>query len=458
MLKGLAVLVLAVVSFFLYSKFGAKDGTQTKTVTQVVNESEKADESIKKTPTKIEKEPTIAQEVKKVKEPKVKVQESVKVKVVSKKPTKSITYYDKESHKVKKVDKIPKNSFVIKLPEVPKVEAIVPTVVTVGGNSIMPRSDKKDRYNRSISTPVSAPPKKEIKALIAKAKEHHDGVAKVEPKEVVESTDKKEKSAVVATSTAGNSSHGRVPTYLRTTLMDEKDVIKKLKDAGFSILATIKVDDNPNLISIVFSNDELLKYADKKDRGFVSTLRVLIDKEHKQTTISNPLYFAKAFMQDDYSSDVPASILKKLQTIFPNSKSSKDLLKDSLLPKYHFMMGMPYFEDMEDVAKASSSEVLLKKIQAYKGGSRLIYTHKLSKDRIVVGVIFSKKTNGFIKKIGTQNALLMPYPILLEGGVAKMLNPKYYLAVSYPMLKMSQFMAIATVPDDMIDECEVMFK
>jgi hypothetical protein len=52
----------------------------------------------------------------------------------------------------------------------------------------------------------------------------------------------------------------------------------------------------------------------------------------------------------------------------------------------------------------------------------------------------------------------MPYPILLEGGVAKMLNPKYYLAVSYPMLKMSQFMAIASVPDDMIDECEVMFK
>jgi hypothetical protein len=116
---------------------------------------------------------------------------------------------------------------------------------------------------------------------------------------------------------------------------------------------------------------------------------------------------------------------------------------------------MPYYEDMIEVGEAGSSQKLLEKVKKSKS---LVFTQVLSKDRILVGVNLGKRTSKFISKVGTHNALLLPYPILLENGVAKILDPKYYIAVSYPMLKMSQFMKISTVPGAIEKDCKKLFK
>jgi len=38
------------------------------------------------------------------------------------------------------------------------------------------------------------------------------------------------------------------------------------------------------------------------------------------------------------------------------------------------------------------------------------------------------------------------------------LEPKYYISVMYPLLQMSEFMTIATVPGAVIKDCERVFK
>jgi len=42
---------------------------------------------------------------------------------------------------------------------------------------------------------------------------------------------------------------------------------------------------------------------------------------------------------------------------------------------------------------------------------------------------------------------LLPYTVLIEGDKAYTLHAKYYLALSYPLLSMGQFMTISSVPD-----------
>ena len=243
---------------------------------------------------------------------------------------------------------------------------------------------------------------------------------------------------------------GRVSTYLRTSYMDSKDVVKSLKDNGFEIIGNEKL--SPSLISIVFTSDELKQLGEKSP--FISSLRVLLNKSKNQTTIQNPLYFGKAFLQDSFAKESVLKVLKAINKSFDNLKASSDKLKYTLLPKYQFMFGMPYYKDMIEIASSSNSKSLLSKLDK----NSIVFSQKISDNKYLVGVKLSMKSEKFIDMIGNQNALLLPYPIMIENGVAKILNPKYYIAISYPMLKMSQFMKISSIPDEIEADCKKLFR
>ncbi len=187
--------------------------------------------------------------------------------------------------------------------------------------------------------------------------------------------------------------------------------------------------------------------VDKDNRAFAGTLRVLINKIDKEIAFNNPLYQSKAFMQDDFNIKIIEGILISIRKAFPTLTNCNDKLKFNLLPKYHFMASMPFYQDMITLAKGTSTQSLLESIKKKKR-KNIIYTHIISKDRVVIGIKLGKRTSKFINKIGTKNAGLLPYPILVENGEAKILDPKYYISIMYPELKMSQFMTIATIPDD----------
>ena len=317
---------------------------------------------------------------------------------------------------------------VIQIPTVP-VPINPVSVTTLGGNP--PVVENIDYYKlRSMATSGNRPP-----------------VAEAKPKVVEEKKDIK----------VGEIQNSRVSSYLRGKLQTVESVTKSLTDAGFTILSSTPIDEKAKLTSIVFTNKELTAMVDKKDRGFAGSLRVLVNQIDNEIAFNNPLYVSKAFMQDDFDSKVVSKVLDDIRKAFPSLTNCKDTLKFNLLPKYHFMASMPYYKDMIVLAKQESTPALLKNMKE-KNKKKIVFTHQISKDRVVIGIKLSKRTSKFINKIGTKNSGLLPYPVIIENGEAKIMDPKYYIAIMYPELKMSQFMTIATIPDAIESDAKKIFR
>ncbi len=249
----------------------------------------------------------------------------------------------------------------------------------------------------------------------------------------------------------------KINTYLKGAYQDPASVQSALKGAGFEVLAQQQLDTAGDLTSIVFTCPTLKAKASQPNRGFAAVLRVLVNKKDNEISITNPRYFSKAFLQKAYDDAATSKVLGKINSAFAGLKPSKDSLDDGDLAGYHFMMGMPYYEDMATVGKGSHDE-LLAKVKAYEGGKNVIFELNLGAGSTLIGYKIGKDTAKFVQKIGVQNAQLLPYTILIEGDKARILAPKYYLAISYPQLKMSQFMTIATIPGAIEKDCEKPFK
>ena len=250
----------------------------------------------------------------------------------------------------------------------------------------------------------------------------------------------------------GEVNKGRVSAYLRGEYMEVAAVEENLKAAGFKVLASVPVNKKGTLISVVFTNDALIKISSKANRGFMATLRVLVDTKEKTISITNPLYMTKGFLQDDFDDKAAHKLLVQIIEHFPTLKNSKDLLKFQLLPNYQFMNGMPYYKDMIDVA---SGDDLLERI---KDNKKVVFTQTLENGSTLIGIELGKRTRKFTKRIGRNNAAMLPYPVLIEDGKAKILDPKYYISFMYPLLQMTEFMTIATIPDAIVKDAKRVFK
>lgn len=275
---------------------------------------------------------------------------------------------------------------------------------------------------------------------------------RVPPNYRPDSFDRKLKEKVSTHTRIGQVNKGQISAYLRAPYLEVTEVEKRLKAAGFDIITSASLKKDNSLISIVFTDKSLVSLASKPNKGFIGSLRALVDTKEKTMSISNPLYMIKGFMQDAYDEKVANKLLARIVDQFPNLNNSRDSLKFQLLPKYQFMKGMPHYENMVEVAAGDN---LLEKI---RNNEKVLFTQKLDHGATLIGIQLSKRTNKFTKRIGRNNAAMLPYPILIEDGKAKILDPKYYISFMYPKLTMSEFMTIATIPDAIIKDCERIFK
>ena len=249
----------------------------------------------------------------------------------------------------------------------------------------------------------------------------------------------------------------KVSTYLVGKYVSVDDAVQKLEEAGFEIVAQYASVKKGT--TIVFTSEALKAEAVKPGRAHVAVSRLFVDEKEKMISFTNPVYFGKAFMQDEYNHSVFNAQLESLNKAFSGLKPSKDAWDFDELAGYHFMMGTPYYEDADELGKANETTAqTLAKVKGYKNGKGIIFELKLSDTSTLIAYDLAKRTKKFVKKVGRANAAILPWCVSIEDGQAKALNAKYYIAISYPQLTMTEFMGIATVPGAIIKDLEKPFK
>jgi hypothetical protein len=285
-----------------------------------------------------------------------------------------------------------------------------------------------------------------------------------------------------------------VKNYLIAPYEAADAVESKLKAAGFDIVARVKPVKKKDIETFILTNAHLKALANRPMRGLVaSVIRVTIDKELNTIQVTNPLLYLKAYLQDEYKVGDETPVIAALMKAFPNL-SEKNMAKVKLekgdkestmvdlnveqldydaLSGYHFMVSMPYYQDMDKIGEAADMATLIKKLKkgamkiksSAKKKERLVYLIEIAKDRYVAGLRLSKRTEKFAKKIGYKNVGLLPWGVLLEMeevdgkqvAVAKALNAKYRIALNYSNLDMGGFMGIMTVPGAITTELSKVF-
>ncbi|WP_345985471.1 hypothetical protein WCX49_12860 [Sulfurimonas sp. HSL-1656] len=248
---------------------------------------------------------------------------------------------------------------------------------------------------------------------------------------------------------------GGVNAYYYAAYLDTAEAESRLKSAGFDIVghyaATAKSE------TLIITNSALQTAAGKPGRGFGAILRVLVDGEHQRIAVTNPVYFGKAFLQQDYDPVLAEQLTTSLTSALGTMSASEDSFAFDKLEGYHFMIGMPYYEDTYDLAEGDTA-ALVSKLDTYNGGKNIVFKLSVGEGKTLVGFALSDDTKAFVDTIGQQNAEILPYTILVEEGKAKALAAKYYIAISYPMLTMGEFMRIVNTPGAIEKELSTPFK
>lgn len=237
-----------------------------------------------------------------------------------------------------------------------------------------------------------------------------------------------------------------VSTYLYAKYSDASSVVSTLKSNGFDVLGEYDAMSNGNYHVIAFTNNSLKQNASKESRGFAGIMKVLVSQEDSQLVFTNPNYFLSAFLQDDFSKESADDVRLSLASAFGELKGSSEALDDDDIAGYHFMFGMPYYEDMIEIAEG---ENLLDTIKN-NAGDKLVFELKLNSSTVFgIAMDGDNGEKNYIPTIsGQKHTAFAPYMILVEGNSAKIMHAKYYLALSFPNLSMGEFMDISDAPDN----------
>ena len=260
-------------------------------------------------------------------------------------------------------------------------------------------------------------------------------------------------------------------TEIRTTLKTN------LKAVGFNVLGEYKPAKDASRWLIVVGSSELTSAVQKVGglTGFAATLRVAITKESGVWKVSytNPIYWGNAYFRDDFPKvksnyTIVASkfvaAMKKSGTYKGTAFGSEKGVELDDLRDYQYMMGMPDFDDVEELEDFDSFNEAVAKIDANlkKGisGVKKVYEIKIPGKNLKLYGIALTGSNGesdFLPKIdigSPKHTAFLPYEILVNDDEVVMLHGRFRIAVAFPDLTMGTFSKIMSTPGSIEETLE----
>lgn len=254
---------------------------------------------------------------------------------------------------------------------------------------------------------------------------------------------------------------------------EKEDVIKKtetlLTENEFEILGKYSPMKDQNRTVIIATHKLLTDPVNKLGglHAFSGVIRFGVFKngENIEVSYTNPLYWGNAVYRKKFPevesgynklSTIVKDMFKSLTMVKNIQYGSKKGLKIKKLRKYHYMIFMPYFDDVVKLAKKTDFDTIIKNIEANFakkiGGVEKVYRLDFPGKKLTLfgGALYGKNGESkFIPKIDKKDPrhiTFMPYEFLVMKDRVVMLHGKFRIALSFPDLSMGTFMKIVSTP------------
>jgi hypothetical protein len=217
---------------------------------------------------------------------------------------------------------------------------------------------------------------------------------------------------------------------------------------------------------IVVTSPELKATAAKSEQGgFGAALRVAVTdvKGKVQVSYTNPVYMANAYRMAGDLKDVAAKLEAALGK---GEQFGAKGLTASKLRKYHYTIGMEYFDEPSELASYGSHDEAVKAVEAGlaagKAGVTKVYRVDVpGKQEVVFGVAMKGPTPDdkymddkyIMSEIDfrdVKSSAHLPYEMLVSGNKVYALYARFRIATSFPDLSMmgsNSFMNIMKSPE-----------
>lgn len=247
--------------------------------------------------------------------------------------------------------------------------------------------------------------------------------------------------------------------------VDEKIAQTKtaLTGAGFSVVGEYSPYADAQVL--IVTSDELKRNAaDSEHGGYGAVQRVSITRVNDEVQVSytNPVYMANVYRMKSDLSDVAgklAGALGKTEEFGARGMTAKQARK------YHYMIGMEYFDEPSVLAEYGTHEEAVQAVDAKltnnKNGISRVYRVDIpGKGESVFGVAMKGEGDSkyrddrfIMKEIDfrdVKSTAHLPYEVLVSGGKVYALYARFRIAINFPDLSMmgqNSFMNIMETPE-----------
>jgi hypothetical protein len=242
------------------------------------------------------------------------------------------------------------------------------------------------------------------------------------------------------------------------------EVKTALAGAGFELVGSYQ--PYPGATVLVVTSDELKAAAAQQKWGaYAAAQRVTVTAvgDEVQVAFTDPVYMQHAYrLKADLApvGEKLGAALGRIETYGPREGTTAKDLRG-----YHYMFGMPYFDEPLQIARFGSHEQALRAVEGGlakgRGGAALVYRIDVpATEETVFGVALSDGCSGdaFIMKEVDFKPLRstghLPYELLVTGDQVVALHAKFRIAMNFPDLSMmgsNSFMNIRCAPDAIED-------